>query len=343
MNILVTGAAGFIGFHLAKALVERGHKVLAVDSVNEYYDPVLKWNRLGNLGINPGPMPPLPGADATEVQTIASTIHPNLKFIRCRLESHNQCSSIFRNHKFDLVCHLAAQAGVRHSIKQPLAYTQANLVAFTNILEGCHRTLINRLIYASSSSVYGLNSELPFREDQPVNRPANFYAATKSANELMAYSYSHLFGLHATALRFFTVFGPWGRPDMALFKFTRAAMQGKAIEIYNNGDMFRDFTYIDDIIQGLVKMLEAPSLPRARAYNLGSGRSIPLMHYIAALEEHLDMKIQKKYLPMQKGDIHATQADISRMVEEFQYQPVFTIREAVGNFVKWYIGYYGRN
>ena len=333
MKILVTGAAGFIGMHCAKTLLDRGDQVIGVDNLNDYYDVDLKEARLDQL-----------------------TTHDNFKFIKCGIEEREASAAVFSQEKPDRVIHLAAQAGVRYSLTNPHAYIDANIMGFTNILEGCRHNGISHLVYASSSSVYGGNTSLPFSEHDNIDHPISLYAATKKTNELMAHTYSHLYGLPTTGLRFFTVYGPWGRPDMALFLFTKAILKGEAIPVFNNGQMVRDFTYIDDIVKGVIPVLDKPAAPNAdfdpnlpdpatsaapyRVFNIGNGSPVSLMDYIGALEQVLGIKATKKFLPMQPGDVPATSADTSELGAWVGFQPNTPVSIGVAKFVEWYRGFY---
>ena len=339
MTTLVTGAAGFIGFHLSIRLLERGTPVVGFDNVNPYYDPTLKRARIAQL-------------EATAALTGTS-----FKLIEADLEDQKAVEAAFSEHTPQKVVNLAAQAGVRYSIENPAAYIQANLVGFGHILEGCRHHGIEHLLYASSSSVYGGNTRMPFSEQHSVDHPVSLYAASKKANELMAHTYSHLYGLPATGLRFFTVYGPWGRPDMALFLFTKAMLEGKPIEVFNNGQMVRDFTYIDDIIESLMRLLEKPatadpafdaqapnpstSWAPHRVFNIGNSNPTPLMEYIEAVEQALGVTAEKQLMPMQPGDVPATAADTSALEAWVQFKPNTPVQEGVANFVDWFKEFYG--
>ena len=333
MKTLITGAAGFIGMHCAKILLDRDDRVIGVDNLNDYYDVSLKEARLSRL-----------------------TSHENFKFIKCGIENRDALAAVFSQEKPDRVIHLAAQAGVRYSLTNPHAYIDANVMGFTNILEGCRHNGISHLVYASSSSVYGGNTSMPFSEHDNIDHPVSLYAATKKANELMAHTYSHLYGVPTTGLRFFTVYGPWGRPDMALFLFAKAILQGEAIPVFNNGQMVRDFTYIDDIVEGVIRVLDKPAMPNAnfdaslpdpataavpyRVFNIGNGNPTPLMDYIAALETALGMEANKEFLPMQPGDVPATSADTRELGEWVGFQPNTPVTHGVAKFVAWYRDFY---
>ncbi|HIF9100372.1 TPA: NAD-dependent epimerase [Photobacterium damselae] len=332
MKYLVTGVAGFIGSAVTERLTALGHQVIGIDNLNDYYDVNLKLARLARIE------------------------HPNFEFIKLDLADREGMAELFKVQQFDQVINLAAQAGVRYSLDNPLAYADSNLIGFVNILEGCRHNKVKHLIYASSSSVYGLNSKTPFETSDSVDHPISLYAASKKANELMAHTYSHLYNLPTTGLRFFTVYGPWGRPDMALFKFTKKIIDGEAIDIYNNGDMQRDFTYIDDIVEGIMRIQDvvpeqqedwtvetgspADSSAPYRVYNIGNGKCEKLMDYIEALEESLGTEAKKNFMPMQPGDVYKTYADTSGLFEATGYKPQTPIKEGVENFVQWYRDFY---
>lgn len=350
MKILVTGMAGFIGFGLAKELVKRGDSVIGYDNINDYYDINLKYARLHELGFK---------KESIKDNKLVDSSLENLAFIKADLSDLNTMQNLFETQKFDVVVNLAAQAGVRYSLINPHAYVNSNLTGFVNILECCRHNNIKNLVYASSSSVYGLNTNMPFNTHESVNHPISLYAATKKSNELLAHTYSHLFSLPTTGLRFFTVYGPWGRPDMALFLFTDAAIKGKVIDVYNNGKMMRDFTFIDDIVKGIIKCIDNPakadlsfnsqnpdpSISSApyKIYNIGNNSPVELMDYIKAIELALGMEIKKNMLPMQPGDVLATFADVSDLVSDFDYKPNTPINEGVEKFVEWYKWYYNIN
>jgi UDP-glucuronate 4-epimerase len=332
-NFLVTGAAGFIGSHLSKVLLSRGDRVVGLDNLNSYYDVTLKQARLAQLQARPG-----------------------FEFIEADLADRARMKALFAGERFDVVVNLAAQAGVRYSLENPHAYVDSNLVGFTNVLEGCRHSKAGHLVYASSSSVYGGNTVMPFSVRQNVDHPLSLYAATKKANELMAHTYSHLYGLPTTGLRFFTVYGPWGRPDMALFLFTRAILEGKPIDVFNEGRMRRDFTYVDDIVEGVVRVGDRVPAPNPawdaakddpsrssapyRLYNIGNQNPVELMHLIAVLEKALGREAKKRLLPMQPGDVPATFADVDDLVADVGFKPATPIEEGVRRFVEWYRGYY---
>ena len=338
MKILVTGAAGFIGFHLAEKLISLGHSVTGIDNINDYYDVNLKYARLLHSGIK-----------REEIQygkKIKSASLPEYCFIKLDLTDRENLSALFAGEQFDCVCNLAAQAGVRYSLENPHVYIDSNISGFLNILEACRLHAIKHLVFASSSSVYGLNEKVPFSVTDTVDHPVSLYAATKRSNELMAYTYSHLFGIPATGLRFFTVYGPWGRPDMAYFKFAHAIFNNKPIEIYNNGNMLRDFTYIDDIIEGTVAAINRippqSSAPFA-LYNLGNNRPEKLTDFIETLENALGRKAQKAYLGMQPGDVLVTMADIDVTRNELGWEPKTSIDEGLKLFADWFLSYERNN
>ncbi|HIJ26109.1 MAG: NAD-dependent epimerase [Gammaproteobacteria bacterium] len=329
MKILVTGAAGFIGSALSIRLLERGDQVIGIDNHNDYYDPALKEARLAR-----------------------HAEHPNYTHIRMSLEDREGMAELFKREQFEGVVNLAAQAGVRYSLENPLAYIDTNLVGFGHILEGCRHNKVGHLVYASSSSVYGSNTKMPFSVHDNVNHPVSLYAATKKAGELMAHTYSHLYDLPTTGLRFFTVYGPWDRPDMALQKFTRAMLAGEKIQVFNYGKHRRDFTYIDDIVEGVIRILDRPAPPNPewsgdnpdsatskapwRVYNIGNNNPVELMDYIEALEESLGVTADKEMLPLQPGDVPDTYADVEDLVKEFGYKPSMSVKEGVQNFANWY-------
>lgn len=332
-KVLVTGAAGFIGFHLSRKLLERGDQVVGLDNLNDYYDPALKEARLAML-----------------------TPHEGFRHARINLEDGPAMAELFRQEGFDGVVNLAAQAGVRHSLNHPHDYVKTNLEGFLNVLEGCRHTGVKHLVYASSSSVYGANTRMPFSVHQNVDHPVSLYAATKKANELMAHAYAHLFGVPVSGLRFFTVYGPWGRPDMALFLFTKAMLEDRPIDVFNHGKMRRDFTYIDDIVEGVVRVLDRvadpnpawsgdapdPATSKApyRLYNIGNSQPVELMAYIEALEKALGRTAQKNFLPLQPGDVPATSADVDDLEREVGFRPATTVEEGVSRFVAWYREYH---
>jgi UDP-glucuronate 4-epimerase len=347
MKVLVTGSAGFIGFHVSIALLKDGHEVVGIDNINDYYDVNLKLGRLAETGID---------ADLVKWNTeVQSSKYKNYCFIKLNLGDKDELMAVCRNGDFDVVINLAAQAGVRYSITNPDAYAQSNLVGFLNVLEACRHHKIKHLIYASSSSVYGLNEEIPFSAQHNVNHPVSLYAATKKANELMAHAYSHLYKIPTTGLRFFTVYGPWGRPDMAYYSFSDAIMNSKPIQVYNGGDMRRDFTYIDDVVSGILKIMERPAKPDLtwdgknpdpcsstapyRLYNLGNNKPVNLTYFIRELEKNIGKKAIIEMKGMQAGDVHATWADIDDLEEQFGYAPTTTIEDGLSKFISWYKQY----
>ncbi|MBS6738392.1 MAG: NAD-dependent epimerase [Enterobacteriaceae bacterium] len=332
MKFLVTGAAGFIGFHTIKRLLEAGHAVVGIDNLNDYYDVNLKQTRVNLLQ------------------------SPLFSFRKIDIAHQHPMSQLFAEEKFDRVIHLAAQAGVRYSLENPHVYAEANLIGHLNVLEGCRHNKVQHLLYASSSSVYGLNRKMPFSTEDSVDHPVSLYAATKKANELMSHTYSHLYGLPTTGLRFFTVYGPWGRPDMALFKFTKAMLEGKSIDVYNYGKMKRDFTYVDDIVEAIIRMQDvipqadptwtvesgspASSSAPYHIYNIGNSSPVELMDYITALEEALGIEAQKNMMPIQAGDVLETSADTQPLYDTIGFKPQTSVKEGVKKFVEWYKTYY---
>ena len=330
MHVMITGAAGFIGSTLALRLLDRGDKVTGIDNLNDYYDVSLKEARLARL-----------------------TPSKQFSFIKADISDQEEMRKLFAGNHFDAVVNLAAQAGVRYSIENPAAYVDANLVGFGHILEGCRHSGVGHLVYASSSSVYGSNTELPFSEKHNVDHPISLYAASKKANELMAHAYAHLYGMPATGLRFFTVYGPWGRPDMALFKFTRVILKDEPIPVFNRGEMVRDFTYVDDIVEGVVRVIDRPATVSDgvnepdrsatapwRIFNIGNSHRVPLMDYIQALEKALGKQATLDLLPMQDGDVPATEADVTALESDLGYRPRVKVEEGVQHFVDWYRSYY---
>jgi UDP-glucuronate 4-epimerase len=340
MKILVTGAAGFIGFHLSKALLDNGHDVYGIDNINNYYDINLKLSRLKELGISSSE------AMVFFQESRGDIYIDKFTFVRMDLEVKKELSKLFEKQKFDIVCNLAAQAGVRYSIDNPDAYIQSNIVGFLNILECCRHNEIKHLLYASSSSVYGANKKVPFFEKDSVDHPISLYAATKKSNELMAHTYSHLYNIPTTGLRFFTVYGPWGRPDMAPMLFADAISNNRSINVFNHGDMSRDFTYIDDIVSGIELLLDNPPKrigedPLYRIFNIGNGNPQSLEDFINAVELNLSRVAEKKYLPMQPGDVPKTWADISK-IKELGYQSKTTMKDGVSKFIFWFQQYYNK-
>ena len=346
MKILITGTAGFIGFHLAKALLEKGDEVIGIDNINDYYAVELKYSRLAETGIA--------RENIAYNQSVRSSKFPNYKFIKLDLTDRENLEQLFAMQKFDKVINLAAQAGVRYSLENPQAYIDANITGFLNILECCRYNKIKHLVYASSSSVYGNNSKMPLSTSDSVDHPISLYAVTKKSNELMAHTYSHLFGIPTTGLRFFTVYGPYGRPDMALFLFTKAILAGQSIQVFNNGEMKRDFTYVDDIVAGLVRVLDHPPIPDLsnltdpsvsktapyKIYNIGNSSPVRLMDFIEAIETKLGIQAKKELLPMQPGDVPMTWADTSDLQANMNYRPDTPVKEGVSRFIDWYRVYY---
>jgi len=333
VKVLVTGAAGFIGMHVSQILLARGDQVVGLDNLNDYYDPQLKHDRLARL-----------------------TGKPGFEFVKLDVADRAGMEALFKQHQFDRVVHLAAQAGVRYSLVNPHAYIESNVSGFTNILEGCRHNGVAHLVYASSSSVYGGNTRMPFSEHHGVDHPVSLYAATKKANELMAHTYSHLFGLPTTGLRFFTVYGPWGRPDMALFLVTKAIIEGRPIDVFNHGKMVRDFTYIDDIAEGVVRTLDRVATPDAaydpvqadparsnapyRVFNIGNHNPTPLMAFIEAIEKAVGKTAEKNFMPLQDGDVPATHADVEELAAWTDFRPAMPVEEGIGRFVAWYREYF---
>lgn len=340
MKILVTGAAGFIGFFTSKVLLEKGHEVVGLDNINDYYDVNLKFSRLKELGIDRN--------DAERFNKLTKNTNDKFSFVRMNLEDREALPKLFEQEKFDVVCNLAAQAGVRYSLENPETYIDSNLVGFLNILECCRHNNIKHLVYASSSSVYGLNEKIPFSTDDNVDHPISLYAATKKSNELMAHTYSHLFNIPTTGLRFFTVYGPWGRPDMAMFLFTDAIVNNRPIKVFNHGKMERDFTYIDDIVEGVVRICEKPTQERLDAktlykvYNIGNNNSVKLLDFIKEIEFNLGKKAEKNMMPIQPGDVEKTWADVDQLIKDYDYRPNTSIKEGVKSFVNWYKSYYNK-
>ena len=349
MKILVTGTAGFIGHNLAKKLLERGDEVTGIDNINDYYDVNLKYGRLKDLGID---------TDAIQEKTaVTSSTYPNHRFMKLDLSDREGMEQLFKEEQFDAVCNLAAQAGVRYSLENPHAYVDSNVVGFLNILEGCRHHGVKNLCYASSSSVYGLNKSQPFKTSDHTDHLVSFYAATKKSNEMMAHTYAHLYGIQTTGLRFFTVYGPWGRPDMAPMLFTDAILHDRPIKVFNYGDMSRDFTYIDDITDGVIKVLDNPANPNPdwnpqnptpesssapyKIYNIGNNQPVSLMKFIETIEAKLGKTAQKEMLPMQPGDVQSTYADVTGLINDMGYKPDTPLEEGVEKFVAWYREFYG--
>ena len=338
-TILVTGAAGFIGYHLCKSLLEAGHKVIGLDNINDYYDVNLKYSRLQQLGIQ---------REDAQVFGAINTSMPHgshMQFIRLNLEDREELPKLFKTFNFDMVCNLAAQAGVRYSLENPEAYIDSNINGFLNVLECCRHHDVKRMAYASSSSIYGNSDKVPFNESDNVDKPISLYAATKKSNELMAHTYSHLYGIETIGLRFFTVYGPWGRPDMAMFLFTDAIINNRTIKVFNNGNLSRDFTYIDDIISGVLNTLLEDSNDRSlyKLYNIGNSTPVQLMDFIKSIENNLGLVAKKQMLPMQAGDVHQTWADVSSLQKDYKYKPNTSVDKGVEAFIDWYKAYYNSN
>jgi len=343
MKILVTGTAGFIGYHLAKSLLRQGFSLVGIDSINDYYDVNLKYDRLADSGIDRN-------AIEWNIPVLSST-YPNYSFIRMNLKDSDLLNTLFKTSGFDTVIHLAAQAGVRYSLSNPMAYIESNVTAFLNILECVKQFKIKHLIYASSSSVYGISDEVPFNEEFNTDKPVSLYAATKKSNELMAYTYSHLYGIPVTGLRFFTVYGPWGRPEMSPILFAKAIIGSEPIKVFNNGNLSRDFTYVDDIVDGIIKVLKTPApevaiqsnervSPPYRIFNIGNNSPVKLIYFIELIELALGKKAQKEMLPMQKGDVYKTYANIDRLNQATGYVPQTSIEEGIKKFIFWFRTYY---
>ena len=347
-KVLITGTAGFIGYHLARKLVDMGFLVSGLDSINDYYDVDLKYNRLEQAGISRNHI----GYN----QVVTSSTSENYQFIQLKLEDREALLELFANRKFDVVVNLAAQAGVRYSLTHPQVYVDSNITGFLNILEACRHHPVENLIYASSSSVYGLNKNMPFSVSSNVDHPVSLYAASKKSNELMAHTYSHLFGIPSIGLRFFTVYGPWGRPDMALFLFTKAILAGEPIQVFNHGKMERDFTYVDDIVGGIERMVSRPHMKEEgwkpespdpsyssapyKIYNTGNSRPVKLTDFIEAIEKATGKKAEWEMMPIQPGDVEQTWADVSTLKRDYNYNPVTPVETGIGRFIDWYRGYY---
>lgn len=337
MKFLLTGTAGFIGYSLTKKLLEADSdiQIVGLDNINDYYELSLKYGRLADLGFDK--------SDIVYGKKIVSSLSKNSSFIQLKLEDKAGIDRLFAEEKFDIVCNLAAQAGVRYSIENPYAYIESNIVGFINILEACRHNPVRHLVYASSSSVYGMNDKVPFSEEDKVDSPVSLYAASKKSNELMAHAYSNLYKIPTTGLRFFTVYGPWGRPDMAPFLFTKAIVNNEPIKIFNNGNMLRDFTYIDDIVDGVINTLT--HIPQTeipyKIYNIGNSKPIKLMDFISEIEQALNKEAQKVFMAMQPGDVYQTYADTSNLENDVNFKPDTPIKEGVKSFVDWYISFYG--
>lgn len=348
MKTLITGAAGFIGSYLSHSLLNKGDEVVGLDCINDYYDVQLKYDRLSLLGIEKSAI--------ENHQIVNSSRYSNFRFIRCKLEEKEQLMSLFESEQFDIVVNLAAQAGVRYSLINPDSYIQSNIVGFLNLLEACRNYPVKHLVYASSSSVYGLNGKVPFSVHDSIAHPVSLYAATKKSNELMAHTYSHLYQIPTTGLRFFTVYGPYGRPDMSPSLFAHAIYRGEPLKVFNYGKMRRDFTYIDDIVAGVVKVIDSVPLPNPnwdkvkadpatssapyRIYNIGNQHPVSLMEYIQAFEEAAGIKAKKEFLPMQLGDVQETYSDMADMIRDFAYLPKISVKEGVARFMTWFKEYY---
>jgi len=350
MKFLITGTAGFIGYHLAKKLLERGDEVVGIDNINDYYDVNLKLSRLEDTGI-----------DKNKIQwhkKVVSDTFPSYSFVKMNLEDKEEMMELFRTEGFDVVVNLAAQAGVRYSLTNPDVYMQSNIIGFLNLLEACRHYPVKHLVYASSSSVYGSNTQMPFSIHHNVDHPVSLYAASKKSNELMAHTYSHLFDIPTTGLRFFTVYGPWGRPDMALFLFTEAILKGEPIQVFNEGKMKRDFTYVDDIVEGVIRVSDKPatknddyssdqpdpgtSYAPYRVYNIGNSNPVLLMDFIKAIENTLDKEAIKNMLPLQPGDVPASHADVEDLIRDVDYHPSTPIQKGIDAFLAWYRSYYNK-
>jgi len=348
MKILVTGAAGFIGFHLVKRLAEQGHEVVGLDNLIAYYDVTLKYNRLKACGIDAGAI--------TENVFLPSETYSNYRFIKLDIADRERMERLFRQEQFEVVVNLAAQAGVRYSLENPHVYISSNVTGFLNVLEGCRHNQVKHLVFATSSSVYGESKQIPFNTQDPTNHPVSIYAATKKSNEMLAHAYSHLFNLPTTGLRFFTVYGPWGRPDMAYFIFVNKILKGETIKVFNHGEMQRDFTYVDDIVEGVIRTMNKPPQPDAnwspqhphpgsakgpyRLYNIGNNAPVSLMEFINTIEKELGMKAKKEMLPMQPGDVPTTWADVNDLIDDMGYKPSTPLAEGIRKFVAWYKNYY---
>lgn len=341
MKILVTGGAGFIGYHTCKKLILAGHNVIGLDNINSYYDPKLKLDRIQDLGIS----------DKLNYGTIVKSTRFGEKFhfVKCNLEDYELLNEIFQKEGIAVVCHLGAQAGVRHSIEDPFTYIQSNIVGFMNVLECARHHQIRHLVYASSSSVYGKNSKIPFHIDDRTDQPISIYAATKKSNELMAYTYSHLYNLRTTGLRFFTVYGPWGRPDMALFLFAKAIAIDEPIKVFNHGDMARDFTYIEDIVEGITRIIEHSEADYSKdqipfhLYNIGNNKPVKLMDFVRLLEEAMGRKAKLNFQPIQPGDVPQTWANVEHLKNDYNFNPDTPLRDGVTQFVSWFKDYYQLN
>jgi len=350
MKILITGTAGFIGFHLTKKMLDRGDEVIGIDNINDYYDVDLKYCRLTETGIEK--------IKIEYGKSVKSAKYDKYTFVKMDLMDRESINKLFEDEHFDAVCNLAAQAGVRYSLENPYAYIDSNITGYVNLLEAIRHNPVKHFVYASSSSVYGLNKKTPFSTSDNVDHPISLYAASKKSNELMAHTYSHLFNIPVTGLRFFTVYGPWGRPDMAYFLFTRAILENKPIDVFNNGNMKRDFTYIDDIIEGIIRVIDNPSKGNSnkngmysesesvgapyQLYNIGNNKPIKLIEFIESIEENLERKAEKRFLPMQPGDVIATWADVDDLIKDVKFKPETDIKTGMKKFIKWYKEYYDK-
>ena len=348
MHYLVTGAAGFIGYHLIKKMVKSEDKIIGLDIINDYYDLRVKYGRLDNCGIKI--------QNIKHNVIVQSTKYDNYKFIKLDLSDQKNINKLFNDEEFDVVINLAAQAGVRYSISNPDAYLQSNIIGFYNILEACRQNSIKHLVYASSSSVYGWNEKMPFSTSDNVDHPISLYAASKKSNELLAHAYSALYNIPTTGLRFFTVYGPWGRPDMALFVFTENIIAGKPIDVYNNGNMMRDFTYVDDIIEGILRVMKKPAEPNLdwngmapdpgsskapfKIYNIGNNNPVRLLDFIESIEKAVGLKAIKNLMPLQQGDVPASHADVTDLINDMDYKPDTSIQEGINKFISWYMKFY---
>ncbi len=351
MKILVTGTAGFIGHALAKKLLERGDEVVGIDNINDYYDVNLKYARLHELGINQ--------EQIKAGKEVKSSLYERHSFFKIDLADKGSIDVLFQMQQFDAVVNLAAQAGVRYSLENPYAYIESNILGFMNILEGCRHHGVKNLCYASSSSVYGLNKSQPFKTSDKTEHQVSIYAATKKSNEMMAHTYAHLYGIQTSGLRFFTVYGPWGRPDMAPMLFTDAILNDRAIKVFNHGKMSRDFTYIDDIVDGIIKVIDNPAQPNEnwdakdpeiqsssapyRIYNIGNNEPVSLMEFIETIEDAIGKKAEKNFMPMQDGDVVSTYADVSGLIDNFGYKPSTSLSEGIGQFIRWYKKFYNKH
>jgi UDP-glucuronate 4-epimerase len=335
-TVLVTGAAGFIGYHLCKAILKMGHKVIGLDNINDYYDVNLKYARLSQLGIAREDI------QVFDVITSSTTHGSQMQFVRMHLENREALPKLFKEFDFNMVCNMAAQPGVRYSLENPDAYIDSNIVGFLNILQCCRHHKVKRLVYASSSSIYGNSDKVPFNESENVDKPISLYAATKKSNELMAYTYSHLYGIETIGLRFFTVYGQWGRPDMAIFLFTDAIINDRPIKVFNNGDLSRDFTYIDDVVAGVLATIleDSKDTSLCKLYNIGNSAPVKLMDFIKSIENNLGVVAKKEMLPMQAGDVYQTWANVSRLQRDYNYKTSTSLDKGIEAFINWYKTYY---